>query len=57
MLNKEHMIIPLFQQFVKDSYRGKRLKPDGSRIKKQIVDNYAYVLCYLDEFETREQST
>ena len=51
MADKEHLVVPLFKQFTKDSYKGKRVKPDGSRIKKQTIDNYAYVLRYLEEFE------
>ena len=51
MINKEYLVVPLFQQFMKDSYKGRRAKADGSRIKKQTVDNYAYVLRYLQEFE------
>lgn len=51
MSNKEYLVVPLFQQFIKASYKGNRVKPDGSRIKKQTVDNYGYVLRYLQEFE------
>ena len=51
MADKEYLVVPLFKQFTKDSYKGKRVKPDGSRIKKQTIDNYAYVLRYLEEFE------
>jgi integrase len=39
---------------MKDSYKGKRLKPDGSRIKKQTVNNYSYVLRYLLEYEEQQ---
>jgi integrase len=54
MIPKEYLLVPLFQQFMKDSYKGKRLKPDGSRIKKQTVNNYSYVLRYLLEFEEQQ---
>ena len=52
MSSKEQLVVPLFQQFIKDSYSGRRVKPDGSRIKKQTIENYTYVLRYLKEFET-----
>ncbi len=41
----------LFEQFVQDTYRGKRLKKDGKRIKPQTADNYRYVLLLLQEYE------
>lgn len=51
MSTKEYHLIPLFERFIKYSYKGKRLKPDGSRIKPQTVGNYEYVMRYLREFE------
>ncbi len=51
MTGKEYSLTTLFAQFIKDSYKGKRLKPDGTKIKKQTIDNYKYVLRYLKEFE------
>lgn len=51
MTTKEHALLPLFEKFISYSYKGKRLKPDGSRIKPQTVDNYNYVLRYLQEYE------
>lgn len=51
MATKEHSLVPLFEKFIKYSYNGKRLKPDGNRIKPQTVDNYNYVLRYLQEYE------
>lgn len=51
MATNEYLIIPLFEQFIKDSFKGKRLKPDGSKIKPQTVNNYKYVLRYLQEYE------
>lgn len=53
MLNREFAMVPLFEQFIKDSYKGKRLKPDGRKIRTQTVDNYVYVLQHLKEFELR----
>ena len=46
-----YLLVPLFEKFVQDSYKGRRLKPNGSRIKSQTVDNYAYALRYLQEYE------
>lgn len=52
-------IIPLFQNFIKDSSSGKRLKINGERIKIQSIENYKYVLKNLisfsvdDNFELR----
>lgn len=51
MAAKEYLLLPLFEQFIRESYNGKRAKADGSRIKKQTVDNYLYVTRYLAEFE------
>ena len=46
----EYPFIPLFEQFIKDSYKGKRLKPDGKKIRPQTIDNYVYVLNHLKAF-------
>jgi len=51
MQGKEYALLPLFQKFISHSYKGKRLKADGNRIKPQTVDNYNYVLRYLQEYE------
>jgi len=51
MTTKEYTLLPLFEKFINYSYKGKRLKPDGNRIKPQTVDNYQYVLRYLKEYE------
>ncbi|MBS1744245.1 MAG: tyrosine-type recombinase/integrase [Bacteroidetes bacterium] len=53
MANKELSLIMLFEEFIKSSSKGKRLKPDGSRIRPQTVRNYEYVLKYLNEYEGR----
>lgn len=50
-MNKEYVFISLFEQFIRDSRKGKRVKADGSRIKGQTIDNYGYVLKLLTEFE------
>lgn len=51
MTTKEYALVPLFEKFINYSYKGKRLKPDGNRIKPQTVDNYVYVLRYLQEYQ------
>ena len=56
MAAKEYPLIPLFERFIKDSYKGKRLKSNGNRIKSQTIDNYAYVLRYLKEYEEFQES-
>ena len=53
MTSKEYDFIVLFEKFIKDSYKGKRLKPDGNKIKSQTVDNYNYVLIYLQEYQIK----
>ncbi|MEJ7611056.1 MAG: hypothetical protein WKF88_07745 [Ferruginibacter sp.] len=54
MNQSERILIPLFERFIKDTYKGRRLKADGSRIKNQTVRNYEYILDYLKEFEVIE---
>lgn len=43
-------VIPLFQQFIKETESGKRLKKNGERIKVATVENYRYVLNNLENF-------
>lgn len=51
MSTKQWSMTTLFEQFIRDSERGRRLKKDGKRIRPQTVDNYRYVLLLLQEFE------
>jgi site-specific recombinase XerD len=53
MTTKEHLVLPLFEKFLRDSYKGKRLKADGTKIKVQTINNYDYVYKYLLEYETK----
>ena len=53
MLTKQYQLVPLFEKFIRQSHSGRRLKADGSRIKKQTVGNYDYVLRYLREYEEK----
>jgi integrase len=40
----------LFQRFISDSKKGRRLQPNGKRISAGTVDNYAYALLLLKRF-------
>ena len=51
MTNKEFPLLPLFERFIKDTEKGRRLKADGSKIKPQTLRNYRYILQYLGEYE------
>jgi site-specific recombinase XerD len=53
MTTKEHLVLPLFKKFLNDSYKGKRLKADGTKIKTQTVKNYDYAFKYLEEYEAK----
>ena len=43
-MKKVKPLIPLFNQFIKESESGKRLKKNGERITKNSINNYNYVL-------------
>jgi integrase len=43
-------LLPLFQQFIKDSQTGKRLKKNGEKIKQGTIDNYKYTYTNLERF-------
>lgn len=51
-MQKELPLLSLFNQFISDTRRGKRLKPNGQKIKPQTVENYQYTLKLLEEFST-----
>ena len=57
MTAKEYALLPLFEKFLKDSSKGKRLKADGTKIKKQTINNYEYVSRYLHEYEMQFNTT
>jgi integrase len=48
---KEQPLLPLFEKFIQDSNKGRRLKADGNLIKPQTIRNYRFVLRYLQEYE------
>ena len=47
---KQQNFLLLFKKFIASSKSGNRLKKDGTRIKKQSVDNYSYTERLLQEF-------
>ena len=51
-MKKLSPLVPLFNQFIKDTETGKRLKKNGERIKPQSIQNYHYVLQNLVQFST-----
>ncbi len=48
---KEHLFVPLFETFIKETANGKRRKLNGERIKPQTVENYTYILKILIDYE------
>ncbi len=49
-MKKTTALLPLFQQFIRESETGKRLKKNGERIKKGSIDNYKSSLKLLQKF-------
>lgn len=54
-LKKEQDFISLFQKFVSDSHRGKRLQPNGRKIGEGTVANYRYTLKLIEAFSITRQ--
>jgi integrase len=52
-MKKEHAVIPLFKQFIRETETGKRLKKNGEKIKSESIDNYRYLLLNLIEFSVQ----
>lgn len=52
---KELSFFNLYEKFVHDSHRGKRLQPNGKRISPGTVANYGYTLGLLKKFCTDKQ--
>lgn len=48
MKNKELLVVPLFKKFIKDTKSGKRLKPNGERIKQSTINIYENALKHLE---------
>lgn len=49
-MQKSIPLLPLFQKFISDSQKGRRLKPNGEKIKPQSVANYLPVYKMLQDF-------
>jgi len=47
---KELSLLKLFEQFITDNKRGKRLQPNGKRISDGTIANYGYTLQLLQSF-------
>lgn len=56
MAVKQFPVVPLFQKFIQDTAKGKRLKPNGKKIKPQTVANYSFVLKHLIAYEEKENT-
>ena len=56
MATKQTQMVALFETFIRDSEKGKRLKSNGKQIKRQTIDNYRYVLLLLKEYEKAKNS-
>ena len=40
----------LYEKFIRDSRKGRRLQPNGKKISAGTVDNYRYTLLLLQRF-------
>ncbi len=54
-MKKTLPIIPLFQQFIKETETGKRIKKNGEKIKPASIQNYHYVLQNLIKFSAENK--
>jgi len=50
LTKNEFSFFPLFERFISDSLKGKRLQPNGKRLKEGTVINYGYTLLLLEDF-------
>lgn len=57
MSSKEHLLFPLFEQFLRDMIKGKRTKANGERIKPQTVNTYKCVYRLLTAFCIKKKLT
>lgn len=51
-MKQDFPLLPLFENFINDTAKGRRLKPNGQKIKPQSVNNYRYTCKLLQEFST-----
>ena len=49
---KDHLFVPLFEKFIKETENGKRRKLNGERIKQQTFKGYGPVLKLVLEYES-----
>lgn len=54
MKKSEFLFLPLFERFILDTIKGRRLKPNGAKVKPQTVRSYSYIIQYLKEFEVKK---
>ena len=47
----EYSLTKLFERFIRDTRTGKRLQPNGRKIKEASIKNYEFALFYLKEYE------
>ena len=47
---KTFSVLKLFEKFIRDMRKGKRLQPDGRRISPKTIENYTYTLLVLKKF-------
>lgn len=50
---KEYPLLDLYRKFIRDSKNGKRLQPNGKKIAKGTISNYANTLKLLTEFSEK----
>src|SRR5215471_1340718 len=48
---QEILMVPAFEDFIKETLSGRRLKANGEKIKPQSMRNYWCVLTHLKQFE------
>jgi len=54
-IKREYDLLELFQKFLSDTRRGKRLQKSGKRIKTGTTENYTYLYKLLNNFSTEKQ--
>ena len=55
--NQNLSLLSLFEKFISESQRGKRLQKNGTRLKPSTVKNYKSTLASLKRFEIHTQKT
>jgi integrase len=56
-IRKEYPFFELFEKFVQDSQKGKRLQPNGKKISKGTIANYSYTQKLLQRFCSEKDFT